>query len=270
MVNNGYDTDSRKYSRSYAEPENNGYNQSTDYQRQNGNGFADSLENQFYFDRPAKTDMNDGYTERGRNYTENNTQRYADYTRQNNDNTTYQGQQKGYTDGKTYDQGEKNDGYYDADPTYYDYKEQERQQNLSARYQKPEPINNGYQKEQMSYTTDDDTAPTPTTMQYSSTETGDNPFEDFHQKGEPIDKQYTINTKGKILIAVYALVIATVFALIILNTRLLKTMNASISVKEMQITKLSMEIDDLQKEYEYVSSDEVIEQKAEEKGMVKA
>ena len=253
---NGYDNNSPKYSRGYADPENMRYNQNANYQTPNRGGFADSLENQFYFDRPAKKEITNNYDEKQRAY---------------NDNAPRNARQNDYSDHNAYaDSRQKAEADYDADPTYYDYNEMERQQNLSTRYQKPARSSTEYQKEQMSYTTDDDTAPTPTTMQYSSIEAGDNPFEDYHKKGESVDKQYTINTKGKILIAVYALVVATVFALIILNTRLLKTMNASMIAKEMRITTLSMEVDNLQKEYEYVSSDEVIEKKAEEKGMVKA
>lgn len=263
MVNE-YDNNSPKYSRGYAEPETNRYNQNANYEAPKSTGFADSLENQFYFDRPAtrvatenKREQrvesgNDGYNN-GQSYVYN--ERRAEAPKASNTAPSYEQRQVQFES---------------ADPTYFDYGEQERQQNLNARYQKPARNYEEYDKQKMTYTTDDDTAPSPTTMQYSSVETGDNPFEDYHKKGEPVDKQYTINTKGKILIAVYALVVATVFALIILNTRLLKTMNASMVAKQMQITRLTREVNDLQSEYEYVSSDEVIEKKAEEKGMVKA
>ena len=78
-----------------------------------------------------------------------------------------------------------------------------------------------------------------------------------------------INTKGKVMIAVYALVVLTIFALIIMNTRLIKNMNESISEQEMRIENLIEENQALQAQYEFVSSDEEVLRKAAEMGMVR-
>ena len=71
------------------------------------------------------------------------------------------------------------------------------------------------------------------------------------------------------MIAVYALVVLTIFALIIMNTRLIKNMNESISEQEMRIENLIEENQALQAQYEFVSSDEEVLRKAVEMGMVR-
>lgn len=252
---NQYEANSLRYSQGYAEPERK-YNQTTDYQMEK-RGFADSLENKYYYDSPSQPQNKLDQEDRFKNYQPTNSARY-----------------------QAYDEPARAQNY--AEPAYnaqssqveryntqrYDYREQERQENLNVRYSASKEYQPDYQKQQMSYTTDD-SQPSQTTMQYSSAETHDNPFEDYHEKGKTVDKQYTINTKGKVLIAVYALVVITVFALIILNTQLLKSMNASYVEKQTKIEQLSEEVNSLHQELDYVSSDEVIEQKAEEKGMIK-
>jgi cell division protein FtsL len=72
------------------------------------------------------------------------------------------------------------------------------------------------------------------------------------------------------MIAVYALVVLTIFALIIMNTRLIKNMNESINEQEMRIETLMQEQKALQAQYEFVSSDEEVLRKAGEMGMVRA
>ena len=109
---------------------------------------------------------------------------------------------------------------------------------------------------------DEDAYPSVTTMQFRERET--NPYEDYREENEPIfGKRYKISTKGKIIVAVYALAIITVLLLIILNTRLLKNMNAQISDRQAEIVRLQQENRALGERLEYVMSDEVVEQKAE-------
>lgn len=247
-----YETNSPKLSRGYAEPENK-YKEDYGYEPKT-TSFADSLESQYYFDRSAST--------RDSVSTE---------TKSQVGETSYRAPRAVYSEEPIYaqksakTQESRQPAYKDA---YYDRINEERERSLNARYKAVGERENPYAKEQMVYTTDD-SAPSATTMQFVSNEVA-NPFEDYHKKGEAVDKKYTINTKGKILIAVYALVVVTVFALIILNTRLLKSMNATSYAKEQQIAQLSEEVNELKSELNYVSSDEVIEEKAAEKGMIKA
>lgn len=83
------------------------------------------------------------------------------------------------------------------------------------------------------------------------------------------DRQYRISTRGKVLIAVYALVVVTIFALIMLNTRLLRNLNNDVAVMEMRIEALNRQNEELDKELDFVSDDAQIEKKAQEMGMVK-
>lgn len=99
-------------------------------------------------------------------------------------------------------------------------------------------------------------------------------YEDFHAEKDEVAQEensdYRVNTKGKILITVYALVVLTIFTLIILNTRLLKNMNESLSQQEARVAVMQEQTAQLQAEYEFVSSDEEVIRRAEEMGMVKA
>ena len=118
---------------------------------------------------------------------------------------------------------------------------------------------------------DVDLYPTPTTMQFVGKDRS-YIYEDLNEK-DTVDEEddqsvYKINTKGKIMIAVYALVVLTIFALIIMNTRLIKSMNNSISEQEARIEMLQTENQELQTIYNFVSSDEEIARKAEEMGMI--
>ena len=118
-----------------------------------------------------------------------------------------------------------------------------------------------------------DLVPTNTTMQFNARDRK-YLYEDFHAEKEKDhlksdeNAEYRINTKGKIMITVYALVVLTIFTLIILNTRLLKDMSASISEKEAQVTVMQEELASLNDRLEFVSSDEEIIRQAVEKGMV--
>lgn len=115
-----------------------------------------------------------------------------------------------------------------------------------------------------------DSTPGPTTMQFRSTALHNDPYQDYQDEtAERDDKRYRINTKSKVLIAVYAVVVAAIFTLIVLNTRLLKNMNAKISSQQSQIQILRDAGEQLKSELEFVSSDEEIERRAAELGYVK-
>ena len=118
-----------------------------------------------------------------------------------------------------------------------------------------------------------DLYPSTTTMQFAEKKDRRHVYEDFSDMDLSVDEEdessYKINTKGKVMIAVYALVVLTIFALIIMNTRLIKNMNESISEQEMRIENLIEENQALQAQYEFVSSDEEVLRKAVEMGMVR-
>ena len=118
-----------------------------------------------------------------------------------------------------------------------------------------------------------DLYPSPTTMQFVGKDRK-YIYEDLNDN-ESVEVQeddqssYRINTKGKVMIAVYALVVLTIFSLIIMNTRLIKNMNTSINEQEARIEILQQENTALQAEYEIVSSDEEVLRRAEAMGMVR-
>lgn len=112
--------------------------------------------------------------------------------------------------------------------------------------------------------------PSSTTMQFESYEENDI-YEEVRPKNETdLQKKYKINTKGKVLIAVYALVVATILSLIVINSRMLKSLDTSISGYASKVTELTQEYAKVTEELDYVKSDAVIAEKAENFGMVKA
>lgn len=117
---------------------------------------------------------------------------------------------------------------------------------------------------------DEDLIPSSTTMQFESDEDNDI-YEEVRPKNETdLQKKYKINTKGKVLIAVYALVIATILSLIVINSKMLRSLDNSISGYAGKITELTEQYTKLNAELDYVKSDEVIIEKAEAMGMVKS
>ena len=93
---------------------------------------------------------------------------------------------------------------------------------------------------------------------------------DYREESETgVVKKFKINAKAKVFIAVYAVVIATICALIILNTTLLKRLDNAVAAKQSQISVMQAENLELNKTLGYVSDDAVIEQKAAEMGMIK-
>ena len=106
--------------------------------------------------------------------------------------------------------------------------------------------------------------------QFESNEDNDI-YEEVRPKNETdLQKKYKINTKGKVLIAVYALVIVTILSLIVINSRMLRSLDNSISGYTGKITELTEQYTNVNAELDYVKSDEVIIEKAEAMGMVKS
>ncbi len=117
---------------------------------------------------------------------------------------------------------------------------------------------------------DENLVPSSTTMQFESYDENDI-YEEVRPKNETdLQKKYKINTKGKVLIAVYALVVATILSLIVINSRMLKSLDTSISGYANKVTELTEEYAKVTEELDFVKSDAVIVEKAEAFGMVKA
>jgi len=120
-------------------------------------------------------------------------------------------------------------------------------------------------------TIEDDLVPSKTTMQFVSRDRKYvyEDMNDLDEKDETVPAKERLSGKNKIMIAVYAIVVLTIFTLIIMNTRLLKTMDTNISEQEARISELAQENADLSERYAFVSSDEEIIRRAEEFGMVR-
>ncbi len=116
--------------------------------------------------------------------------------------------------------------------------------------------------------TSENFVPSSTTMQFESYDENDI-FEEIPQNDNRAKKKYQINTKGKVLIAVYALVVATIVSLIVVNSRMLKNLDHSISGYTSRVVELTDEYAKVTEELDYVSSDQVIIEKAQAFGMEK-
>lgn len=113
---------------------------------------------------------------------------------------------------------------------------------------------------------DEDTKPTSTTLQFGRDI--DVIREDMRVSKQAENNEYRLNSKGKIVLVMYALVITVVMALIIINTGVLASLG---NVREAKTAELDAAIERynaIQTEIENISSDEYIAQKAEEMGMV--
>lgn len=116
----------------------------------------------------------------------------------------------------------------------------------------------------------DDLIPSGTTMQFVGKDRKYvyEDMNDLDEKNTGVVAKEGLSGKNKIMIAVYAIVVLTIFTLIIMNTRLLKTMDTSISEQEARISELINENNALAERYSFVSSDEEVIRRAESFGMV--
>jgi cell division protein FtsL len=114
------------------------------------------------------------------------------------------------------------------------------------------------------YSSEDiDITPSATTMQFTLEN------DDCDDGLQNAQKSYGISARGKIMIAVYTLVVATIIALIAMNAKVLKTMEESIKEKEAAVGSLIQQTQLLSEELAHVSSEDVISQKAIELGMTR-
>ena len=113
----------------------------------------------------------------------------------------------------------------------------------------------------------EDLKPSSTTMQFTETDM-DTLYQDLQQEEE--SKGYYLNAKGKLMIALYALVVVAIMALIIINTSVLFALNLSFREKSENLAALQSRYEEMNRELDEISSDEhVIEIAEDEYNMIK-
>ena len=112
---------------------------------------------------------------------------------------------------------------------------------------------------------DADLCPSSTTMQFREENAA---VEIYHDIKKEATTSYKINTKGKLLIAVYSLVIITLFALIFMNTRALKSLDNEITQMNGDVENLQQQVVGLDEQLEYYSSEEHIIEQAKKLDMI--
>ena len=107
--------------------------------------------------------------------------------------------------------------------------------------------------------TSEDLAPSSTTMQFKDKKSA----EDFYESAANEEKfTFKLNTRGKLLIAVYAAVVAVILAFIILNTGIINSIQNKLSEKEAMVENLQSAYAQIEENIKEVSSDEYVINKA--------
>lgn len=120
-----------------------------------------------------------------------------------------------------------------------------------------------YEQQAPAYAEEDaDLMPTATTIQYRS---------DLFEDEKPVaaveeKKRYALTSKGKLLMAVYALVVVVILALIIINTSVLKTLDGDVAEQEARLSETMSQSQAVKDDIDYYSSDEFIIEWAESNG----
>ena len=82
--------------------------------------------------------------------------------------------------------------------------------------------------------------------------------------------RFSMTAKGKLLMCVYAIVVVVVLALIIINTSVLNSLDASVAEREAELNAYRTEAQLLKEEIETLTSEESIMERAEQDvGMVR-
>lgn len=111
----------------------------------------------------------------------------------------------------------------------------------------------------------EDLTPTMTTIQYRS-----DLYRDEQRVVKEEKKGYSMTAKGKLLMCVYAIVVAVVLALIIINTSVLNNLDSSIAAREAELNSVMTQSQALKDEIAELTSDSSIISRAEEElGMVR-
>ncbi|MBQ7348592.1 MAG: hypothetical protein IJW47_01215 [Clostridia bacterium] len=115
---------------------------------------------------------------------------------------------------------------------------------------------------------DEDICPTSTTMQFGDGDL-DQMYKEMNRAKEDTKENYKLTTKGKIIVGIYAAVVAIIFALIILNTSLLAVLSSSNAEKSEILTAQTEHYNSLLSEVNSISDDAYISDIAENQyGMI--
>lgn len=105
----------------------------------------------------------------------------------------------------------------------------------------------------------EDLAPTATTIQYRTDLYRDEQREVTEEK-----KGHALTAKGKLLMAVYAVVVVVVLALIIINTSVLNTLDSAVAEREQQLNAMVAQAQELDDRIDYLTDPDTIIQRAED------
>ncbi len=108
----------------------------------------------------------------------------------------------------------------------------------------------------------EDLKPTATTIQYRS-----DLYREEKQTVVEEQKKYSMTAKGKLLMAIYAVVVVVVLALIIVNTSVLKTLDSEAAAYEEQLRSTIAQAEQLADDIDAATSEETIIRWGNENGM---
>ena len=116
---------------------------------------------------------------------------------------------------------------------------------------------------------DEDIRPSSTTMQFGDADL-DEMYKEMNKAENSASTSYKLNLRGKIVVAVYAFVVALIFALIVVNTGVLTVLTNTNTVKTDKLNQKQSEYSALMNEIDSISSNEYVINVAENDfGMVK-
>ena len=113
-----------------------------------------------------------------------------------------------------------------------------------------------------------DLMPSQTTLEYKGTSSTDVFTATKTYSSVEVNTKYKISTKGKVLIAVYVLLIAMIFAFIAFNANFLRSLDNKIDTANEEVANLQLELDESLEKLNQASSDESIIEEAKKLGMI--
>ena len=113
-----------------------------------------------------------------------------------------------------------------------------------------------------------DLMPSQTTLEYKGTSSTDVFTATKTYSSVEVNTKYKISTKGKVLIAVYVLLIAIIFAFIAFNANFLRSLDNQIDTANEEVANLQLELDESLEKLNQASSDESIIEEAKKLGMI--
>ena len=106
---------------------------------------------------------------------------------------------------------------------------------------------------------EEDLTPTATTIQYRT-----DLYRDEQRDVTEEKKGHALTAKGKLLMAVYAVVVVVVLALIIINTSVLNTLDSAVAAREQQLNAMVSQAQELDDRIGYLTDPDTIIQRAQD------